>query len=166
MSEITCFLSEKDYGELDFYDLYDALYPMVNGEPLPYEVADNLDGGTIYQIPKAEFEKVIMAYFQIDSETLQSKTVYDAEIETYEYRPRGRYEAEFPEYPYSEVTAYTENEDGTRLRLTRSFRRRGFLKYTRMRWWFVRLRAARYNMSPIGSYIRKRMLKRRGIRLV
>lgn len=105
--------SEKDYGELDFYDLYDALYPMVNGEPLPYEVADNLDGGTIYQIPKAEFEKVIMAYFQIDSETLQSKTVYDAEIETYEYRPRGRYEAEFPEYPYSEVTAYTENEDGT-----------------------------------------------------
>ncbi len=29
--------------------------------------------GAVYRIPKDDFESVIMAYFNIDSETLQSK---------------------------------------------------------------------------------------------
>ena len=62
---------------------------------------------------KEEFESVIMKYFNIDSETLQSKTVYDSEDSTYEYKPRGFEEVEYPEYPYSEVIGYTENSDGT-----------------------------------------------------
>ena len=62
---------------------------------------------------KTEFENVIMEYFNIDSETLQSKTVYDSEDSTYEYKPRGFEEVEYPEYPYSEVIGYTENSDGT-----------------------------------------------------
>ena len=49
----------------------------------------------------------------IDSETLQSKTIYYAENETYEYKPRGFEEVEYPEYPYSEVVGFTENSDGT-----------------------------------------------------
>ncbi len=67
----------------------------------------------VYRIPKEEFESVIMKYFNIDSETLQSKTVYDSEDSTYEYKPRGFEEVEYPEYPYSEVIGYTENSDGT-----------------------------------------------------
>lgn len=60
-----------------------------------------------------DFERVILPYFDIDSETLQSKTIYNAEDKTYEYKPRGFEEVEYPEYPYSEVIGFTENGDGT-----------------------------------------------------
>lgn len=105
--------NEEDYGDLDFYDLYDIFYPKLFGQPVPYVADDNLAVGAVYRIPQDEFERVIMAYFNIDSETLQSITVFHPEDRTYEYRPRGFYEVEYPEYPYAEVTEYTENEDGT-----------------------------------------------------
>ena len=79
----------------------------------PYVADDNLSVSAVYQIPKEEFESVIMKYFNIDSETLQSKTVYYSEDSTYEYKPRGFEEVEYPEYPYSEVVGFTENNDGT-----------------------------------------------------
>lgn len=104
---------EEDFGELNFYDMYDILYSNGNSRSVPYAADDNLADGTVYQIPKEEFESVIMKYFQIDSETLQSKTVYDSENSTYEYKPRSLEEAEYPEYPYSEVVDFTENSDGT-----------------------------------------------------
>ena len=105
--------SENDFGDLNFYDMYDILYPKVNGQYVPYVADDNLSVSAVYQIPKEEFESVIMKYFNIDSETLQSKTVYDSENLTYEYKPRGFEEVEYPEYPYSEVVGFTENNDGT-----------------------------------------------------
>ena len=49
----------------------------------------------------------------IDSDKLQKKTIYDYQTQTYEYKPRGFYEIEYPEYPYSEVVGYTEHSDGT-----------------------------------------------------
>ncbi len=105
--------SEEDFGDLDFYDLYDILYPKIKGKPVPYAADDNLAVGAVYQVPRSEFEEVIMTYFNIDSDTLQSKTVFHPEDSTYEYRPRGFYEVEYPEYPYPEVTGYAENGDGT-----------------------------------------------------
>ena len=105
--------SEEDFGDLNFYDMYDILYPKVNGQYVPYAADDNLSISAVYQIPKEEFESVIMKYFNIDSETLQSKTVYYSENSTYEYKPRGFEEVEYPEYPYSEVVGFTENNDGT-----------------------------------------------------
>ena len=105
--------NEADFGDLNFYDMYDILYPKVNGQYVPYVADDNLSVSAVYRIPKEEFESVIMKYFNIDSETLQSKTVYDSEDSTYEYKPRGFEEVEYPEYPYSEVIGYTENSDGT-----------------------------------------------------
>ena len=105
--------SEEDFGDLNFYDMYDILYPKVNGQYVPYVSDDNLSVSAVYQIPKEEFESVIMKYFNIDSETLQSKTVYCSENSTYEYKPRGFEEVEYPEYPYSEVVGFTENSDGT-----------------------------------------------------
>lgn len=105
--------SEDDFGDLNFYDMYDILYPKVNGQYVPYVADDNLSVSAVYRIPKEEFESVIMKYFNIDSETLQSKTVYDSEDSTYEYKPRGFEEVEYPEYPYSEVVGFTKNSDGT-----------------------------------------------------
>ena len=105
--------SEEDFGDLNFYDMYDLLYQKINGTYTPYVADDNLGVGAVYRIPKDDFESVIMAYFNIDSETLQSKTIYYAEDETYEYKPRGFEEVEYPEYPYSEVVGFTENSDGT-----------------------------------------------------
>lgn len=105
--------SEEDFGELNFYDMYDILYRNINGEDISYVADDNLGVGAVYRIPKDEFESVIMTYFNIDSETLQSKTVYYSEDSTYEYKPRGFEEVEYPEYPYSEVVGFTENSNGT-----------------------------------------------------
>ena len=105
--------SEDDFGELNFYDMFDLLYPKVYGTNIPYVADDNLGVGAVYQIPKDDFERVILPYFDIDSETLQSKTIYNAEDKTYEYKPRGFEKVEYPEYPYSEVIGFTENGDGT-----------------------------------------------------
>lgn len=105
--------NEDDYGDLDFYDLYDILYPIVTKRNVPYTADEKPGVGAIYRIPKEEFESVIMTYFAIDSQTLQSKTIYHSEDSTYEYRPRGFYEVEDPEMPYPEVVGYAENDDGT-----------------------------------------------------
>lgn len=105
--------NEGDFGDLDFYDLFDILYPKIYGQPIPYVADDNLAVGAVYRIPQDEFERIIKAYFNIESDTLQSKTVFHPEDSTYEYRPRGFYEVEYPEYPYPEVTGYAENGDGT-----------------------------------------------------
>lgn len=105
--------SEEDFGNLNFYDLYDIFYQNIYERHVPYVPDENPDSGAVYRIPKAEFEHIIMSYFNIDGKTLQTKTTYDSEDAIYEYKPRGFYEVEYPEYPYPEVVAYTENENGT-----------------------------------------------------
>ena len=105
--------SEDGFGELNFYDLFDIFYPFLYGKQVPYVPDEDLGVGAVYRIPKDEFETVIMTYFDIDSATLQSKTIYFPEDETYEYKPRGFYEIEYPEIPYPEVVDYSENPDGT-----------------------------------------------------
>lgn len=105
--------NESDFGNLNFYDFYDVFYPLMYNQPVPYTANDNLGDEAIYRIAKDEFEDVIMLYFNIDSRTLQSKTVYFPEDKVYEYRPRGFYEAEYPDIPYPEVVGYEENSDGT-----------------------------------------------------
>lgn len=54
-----------------------------------------------------------MTFIPVDREILRSKTTYVPEDSAYEYRPRGFYEAEYPDIPYPEVVDYTENQDGT-----------------------------------------------------
>lgn len=108
-----CNWSEEDFGDLDFYDLFDRFYPMVYRQPLPYVAGENIGVGAIYQIPESNFENVIRTYFNVGSETLHSKATYLSEQAAYEYRPRGFYEAEYPDIAYPEVVNYTENADGT-----------------------------------------------------
>jgi len=105
--------NETDFGNIDFYDLFDLFYPKVFGSSVPYTSSDNLGKGAAYHIPREEFEKVIMSHLKIDSTTLQKKTKYLSNKQSYEYRPRGLFDCEPPSYPFPEVESYTDNQDGT-----------------------------------------------------
>ncbi len=105
--------SEEDFGETDFYDLYDIFYGLKYNRYVPYRAGENAGTGTVYRIPEEEFEEVIMTYLDIDEEVLRSKTKYISEAKSYEYRPRGFFDAEYPEVPYPEVVGCRENDDGT-----------------------------------------------------
>ncbi len=108
-----CDWNKEDYGELDFYDLFDIFYPTIYGQPVPYIAEQDVRVRAVYSIPEEEFETVIMEYLPVKPEMLRSKTVYCAKDRAYEYSPRGFYETEYPNIPYPEVTDYTENNDGT-----------------------------------------------------
>ncbi|MBD5474206.1 MAG: hypothetical protein HDR20_15335 [Lachnospiraceae bacterium] len=105
--------NEEDFGDLDFYDIFDTFYPILNKQPVPYTADENLGVGAVYQIPEEVFENVITEYFNIGREMLRQETTYLSEDMAYEYRPRGFYEAEYSDIPYPEVVGYTENQDGT-----------------------------------------------------
>lgn len=105
--------SGEEYGNLDFYDVFDRCYPILQGQPVPYAGEGNPREERVYWIPEKEFEPVIKAFFDIDLETLRRKTEYSPEQAAYKYRPRGFYEAEYPDIPYPEVVGYKENPDGT-----------------------------------------------------
>lgn len=51
--------SEEDYGNVNFYDLFDILYPLKYGKYVPYK-SDYT--GKEYEIPKGEFETVLQSY--------------------------------------------------------------------------------------------------------
>lgn len=107
--------SESDgFGSLNFYDLYDLMYRMKYGTEAPYPYAYT---GAEYEIPAAEFDSVLQSYMNISTDTIRSRTVYYPERDTYQYRPRGLEDAEYPYSPYPEVTACETLTDGT-LKLT------------------------------------------------
>lgn len=108
-----CNWSEEDFGNLDFYDLYDRFYPMIHRQPIPYITDEDFGIGGVYYIPGETFENTVRAYVSVDVKTIHSNTTYVAELAAYEYRPRGFYEAQPPDIAYPEVVSYTENEDGT-----------------------------------------------------
>lgn len=105
--------SEGDFGALNLYDVFDVFYQEFYQRPAPYAANENLNEGAVYQVPEDEFESVISAHFNIDRERLRAKTSYVPEDGSYEYRPRGFYEADYSDIPYPEVVSYTENQDGT-----------------------------------------------------
>ena len=108
-----CDWSEADFGELNFYDMFDTFYPILFQNAVPYIADENLGVGAIYSVPEEIFEAAIMKCFRIDKSVLQEKTEYISENAAYEYKPRGFYEAEYAEIPQPEVVSYTENKDGT-----------------------------------------------------
>lgn len=103
--------NEDDFGETDFQDMFDVLYPLVYGKRNPY-AEKGIGTGEVVHIPADEFEHVIMSYFQIESRELQKKTVYFPGDNTYGFRTRELEELEYSEIPYPEVTDCTENGDG------------------------------------------------------
>lgn len=106
----TCDWSENDFGEVNFYDLYEPLCLMNGGQ---YAEA-SFHEGVSYEIPESEFESVYMNFFRIEAQTLREYTVFHEETHTYQYRTRGMFDfAPTPYQPYPEVISYEVNEDGT-----------------------------------------------------
>lgn len=103
--------SENDYGNLNFYDIFEPMYQMKYGKRLDVEFAFT---GKTYDVPEEEFENVFLAFFQIDPSVLRQKTTYQEGSHTYQYRPRGMFDfGSTPDIPYPEVVSYEEQEDGT-----------------------------------------------------
>lgn len=100
--------SEQNFENLNFYDLFDRFYPDIYELPVPFEANDDSGVGAVYRISAEMFEHVVEAHFRIDHEELRKRTTYIPEDQTYEYRPRGFYEAEYPDIPYPEVVSYEE----------------------------------------------------------
>ena len=93
--------------------MFDRFYPDIYELPVPFEANDDSGVGAVYRISAEIFEHVVEVHFRIDHEELRKKTTYIPEDQNYEYRPRGFYEAEYPDIPYPEVVSYEEKNDGT-----------------------------------------------------
>lgn len=105
--------TEGDFSSLDFYDLFDKFYPMTYQKPVSYTASENPGVGFVYRIAESEFEDVIGTCLNAAPSAIRSKTAYFAEDKSYEYKPRGFYEAGCSNMPYPEVVDYCENADGT-----------------------------------------------------
>ncbi len=100
-------------ANLDFYDLFDKFYPMCYQKQNPYTACENPGVGFVYRVAESEFESVIGTCLNVDPGVLRSNTVYFAEDRSYEYKPRGLYEAGCSNVPCPEVVKCSENADGT-----------------------------------------------------
>ena len=74
--------SEQNFGNLDFYDLFDRFYPDIYEPPVPFTPDDDSDAGAVYKIPADIFEQVIERHFPIDHEELRRKAAYIPEENT------------------------------------------------------------------------------------
>ena len=105
--------NEDDFAELDFYDIFEIFYKETYGKDCPYTMNDNLSVGNEYEITADEFETVIMQHIKVSSEELHMLLRYDADKDSYIYRPRGFEEFDYAEVPYPEVVAFETNADGS-----------------------------------------------------
>ena len=103
------FLTDWDAGSMDrieFNDLYEFLYEMKYGEKMDEEAAA---GG----IPKAQFEEVVLTYFDISVEQLEKYARYDAAAGVYPWEPVNAWNRVRQVQPFPEVVRCEENQDGT-----------------------------------------------------
>ena len=102
------FLTDWDAGSMDrieFNDLYEFLYEMKYGEKMDEEAAA---GG----IPKAQFEEVVLTYFDISVEQLEKYARYDA-AGVYPWEPVNAWNRVRQVQPFPEVVRCVEDQDGT-----------------------------------------------------
>lgn len=100
--------SEDNMSEqLNFVDLYECLYRIYYKK---WMSLDTFRGG----IPKEEFEKVILTYFNSSSDKLEQIKGYDKANQKFLWYERTRAEiSTHGTMPVPEVVAYKENADGT-----------------------------------------------------
>ncbi len=100
---------ESDYGEIDFYDLFEEFYEEEYDKSIPY--ASDFEKRT-YEVPARVFEAAVTRHFQIDTDTLRAHADYDSDTSAYLYVTRCREDWGHPCFVTPEVRGYEELEDG------------------------------------------------------
>lgn len=107
--------SEEDYTGVSFHDLFDRLYALQTGsEPDVSRYTQDETG--VFRIPAAEFEAAVLPYFALSPDTLRALAGFDAETETYPWRPIETNDMERYAYPAIEpyITSIQNHADGTK----------------------------------------------------
>lgn len=110
-----CDWQEGDWGSLSFNDLLDGFYLAQTGGFLPWEQYPFYASPARAMIPAQLFEDTLLPYFDIPLETFRTLCRYDAEMDSYPFRPIYGNDLTVWHYPMCEplVTSSTENPDGT-----------------------------------------------------
>ena len=107
--------TEDNLGDLSFNDIFESLYYDCYGKQFWPEGYDFILEQGCCKIPAAEFEEVILPYFDIDLDTFREMAQYDAAGDYYPWRQIQTNDFVFLYY-YTvepEVTGYKVNADGT-----------------------------------------------------
>ena len=107
--------TEDDFGDLSFNDIFESLYYDCYGKQFWPEGYDFILEQSCCKIPAAEFEEVVLPYFDIDLDTFREMAQYDAEGDYYPWRQIQTNDFVFLYYYMvePEVTEYKVNSDGT-----------------------------------------------------
>ena len=106
---------EPAFSGVSFSDLFDRLYALQTGEQ-PDSSRYLLDDAGLFRIPAAEFEAVVLPFFHLSPDMLRSIAGFDAQTESYPWRPIETNDMERYDYPAVEpyLTDICENADGTK----------------------------------------------------
>ena len=110
-----CDWTEEELGALSLNDLWEYFYYSYYAEQFCPDESAYLADRNCYMIPAAEFEKIVMPYFDIDLETFREKADYNAQGDYYPWRQLLTNDVDHLWY-YActpEVTACRKNTDGT-----------------------------------------------------
>lgn len=107
--------TEQDFGAVSFNDLWDALYYRTYGRQFNPDTYTPHSVPFYYEIPAAEFESIVLPYFNIELEEFREKAHYHADGNYYPWRPFLTNDVIWYYYPttFPEVTSYQVNPDGT-----------------------------------------------------
>lgn len=107
--------TEDNFGDLSFNDIFESLYYDCYGKQFWPEGYDFISEQGCCKIPAAEFEEVVLPYFDIDLDTFREMAQYDAEGDFYPWRQIQTNDFVFLYYYMvePEVTEYKVNSDGT-----------------------------------------------------
>ena len=107
--------NEESFENLSFNDMWEYLYYDTYGERFQPDGYAYIKEQCCYEIPAAEFEKVILPYFDIDLDTFRELAHYSGEGDYYPWRQIDTNDYVFLRYYMiePEVTACQTDGDGT-----------------------------------------------------
>lgn len=96
--------SEPSFEGMSFNDLFDRLYALQTGEQ-PDSSRYLQDDAGLFRIPAAEFEAVVLPYFNLSPEALHALAGFDAQTESYPWCSIETNDMERYDYPAVDRTS-------------------------------------------------------------